>query len=746
MNNGGVWRHERDRRPNPFVFPSDTDFRFWLLVVIVLGSSFFCYFFAYRSFPRSRQRWDEGYRNCATEVGIPNEVWDRFLRSDSEAAEVVLPFSPVIQECMSSVRLDTALRVLACTALFAIGTIVLFVLSPRRRIRRNHMTPLGDEHRKMAAYLDILCDEANLPRCPVYLIDSNLGGAGLAFGSIGRRFIALGTGLVVMFGTDRPSFAAIVRHELAHVRNADINKTYLAVSAWTAFVVLALVPYGFSIAVPVLYGTTDGWTTLIRAFPAFVLGILVYSTRNALLRSRELYADVRASIWDGPDGVLRQVLEKQPPPRREWLRVLRRHPTFAERRQTLDDTSRLLRMGHLNALGTGIASSFALPSVVTLVELTPATDLGGVAVWAGSVTPFFAFAVAAIGTAAWRSAFASSVGVGKVSNPGRLGLAFGLGFVVGGFVSFEAFQAVAAVLLPEATSQFSLPELAQSSLAYAQWVGVVLIGFVLFSKWVALGARAWLEWVATVRLIHIAFWISLMLAVAISSSWTGMFIIARDMDTAGFVPNLLTFLVQYASYSPLTFVTFAMLSAFPLFAYVWHRRLLTSGERAWAFLDPTAPPQRIMHQDPPRFTVPIIAGSVGGLTIWLMLLVARLSTWGDGGSTWPTWFAYRMQVLAAVAVQVIIALVIFQRSRSHSFLRGLCAATACGCIAAAGTIAVRAGYLNLPFIWSTLNLIVVGGTISATVPLWLLARLRSPRQHSALAEDSDASREVLTAH
>ena len=44
-----------------------------------------------------------------------------------------------------------------------------------------------------------------------------------------------------------------------------------------------------------------------------VLALLVYLTRNAVLRSREVYADLRASVPDGPAGALRRVLAGLPP-------------------------------------------------------------------------------------------------------------------------------------------------------------------------------------------------------------------------------------------------------------------------------------------------------------------------------------------------------------------------------------------------------------------------------------------------
>src|SRR5262249_12565274 len=45
-----------------------------------------------------------------------------------------------------------------------------------------------------------------------------------------------------------------------------------------------------------------------------VFGALIYLTRNAVLRTRELYADIRASAWDAPSGALIRVFTALPPP------------------------------------------------------------------------------------------------------------------------------------------------------------------------------------------------------------------------------------------------------------------------------------------------------------------------------------------------------------------------------------------------------------------------------------------------
>jgi Zn-dependent protease with chaperone function len=63
-----------------------------------------------------------------------------------------------------------------------------------------------------------------------------------AFGRLGRYYVSLTGGLVATFYTDRPAFRAVVLHELAHLRNADVNMTCFTVALWRAFVVVAILP------------------------------------------------------------------------------------------------------------------------------------------------------------------------------------------------------------------------------------------------------------------------------------------------------------------------------------------------------------------------------------------------------------------------------------------------------------------------------------------------------------------------
>lgn len=55
----------RPARLNPFAFPSDTDFRFALLIVSVLGTSLFVYNWLFHAIPLLRDPWLAAMVRCA---------------------------------------------------------------------------------------------------------------------------------------------------------------------------------------------------------------------------------------------------------------------------------------------------------------------------------------------------------------------------------------------------------------------------------------------------------------------------------------------------------------------------------------------------------------------------------------------------------------------------------------------------------------------------------------------------------
>ena len=201
--------------------------------------------------------------------------------------------------------------------------------------------------------------ELDPPRLFWNPLDASAGG--LAFGHPGRYSVAIGGGLVVKQVADPPAFRAVVRHELAHIRNRDVGITYFTLAVWYAFLLVAVVPF-----IVTLLGDALLPNVMWRLA---VLALLVYLTRNAVLRSREVYADLRASVPDGPGGALRRVLAALPRPKTDPLTGVRSaHPDPARRLAALDDTRPLFPLGAVVAFAAGLTATIAFDSVKQLLS------------------------------------------------------------------------------------------------------------------------------------------------------------------------------------------------------------------------------------------------------------------------------------------------------------------------------------------------------------------------------------------
>src|SRR5262249_31613380 len=131
----------------------------------------------------------------------------------------------------------------------------------------------------------------------------------------------------------------------------------------------------------------DPLTGLIMGLRVLGLALLVLTLGAATLRAREVYADVRASVWDGPDGALGRLLDEMVDEQTPALRApLRLHPPSAGRRRALDDTRGLFRLSFWDACLAGAAATVAFENVATVADwLTTAWNV-----------PFLATSVAAL--------------------------------------------------------------------------------------------------------------------------------------------------------------------------------------------------------------------------------------------------------------------------------------------------------------------------------------------------------------
>ena len=118
-------------------------------------------------------------------------------------------------------------------------------------------------------------------------------------------------GLVTRQIADPPAFRAVVRHELAHLRNRDVGPHVRDHRrSGTRSCSSGVLPFA------VVVSTSRQRHLVALGWRLLALAALVYLTRNAVLRAREVYADVRASVPDGREGALRRILGGLPRARR----------------------------------------------------------------------------------------------------------------------------------------------------------------------------------------------------------------------------------------------------------------------------------------------------------------------------------------------------------------------------------------------------------------------------------------------
>ncbi len=315
---------EPQPRLNPFVFPSDTTFRFALLVTAVLGASLYVWnwiFFAVRDPSDQLAKLRECFQLSPLVTGV----------TDLDAFSAA---SDAFSACVNGAYRENVWWMLGGTGGLILVALVLVLAAPHWIERRRGLVPLSEKDAPtVLARLRELVREAGLEDHEPRFVWNPLDPAptGLAYGHFGRYSVALTGGLVTRQIADPPAFDAVVRHELAHIRNRDVDTTYVTLAIWYAFLATAVVPF-------VLTLLDEGAETIARvSWRLAALALLVYLTRNAVLRSREVYADVRASIHDGRDGGLRRLLAGLPAPAAGWAGRLRRlHPDPAVRLRALD--------------------------------------------------------------------------------------------------------------------------------------------------------------------------------------------------------------------------------------------------------------------------------------------------------------------------------------------------------------------------------------------------------------------------
>jgi tetratricopeptide (TPR) repeat protein/Zn-dependent protease with chaperone function len=366
-------------RLNPFAFPPETNLRFLLLVIaaVMLAIS------VGQVIPTSLNNIGLDLNLGGAEVDTPRAPKDRNYQEE-RAHTFALSRASVVE--------------LALPVGLAIGTLALaagiYRTYPARLRRRFKLQPLPEEkHPELAGEIRHLAQLAGVSPLPSIELGQNPRlQSGQAFGFKGAHALRLERGLYrgVLFKS-RALFRAVVLHELGHIVNQDVWRSYFAQALWTAVILLVIVPvvtliFG-SLVVPRLQpllseGTAIDFARLLtRSLPTAVMvlvqvGVMllvVFAIRADLLRIREIYADWRA-MQGGAGAALARILGQEALKERlkGWRKVWRLHPSAKERLLALEEPARLFSVTLWLPLVVGILLAWIVGGMYPIV--VPAAD------------------------------------------------------------------------------------------------------------------------------------------------------------------------------------------------------------------------------------------------------------------------------------------------------------------------------------------------------------------------------------
>ena len=736
----------RPARLNLFAFPSDTDLRFILLIVCVLGASLWIYnlalwrtkgdFIAFANVTLNCEK-SSGMRNAMHEVVEKNPKG----QADFQAAE------GIFARCVAPIDLQDTSRMLGGVALLLIVAGGIYLAFPTWKRWRKRLVPLPPEDLpEVMVELTALCREAGLKRQPQFLWNPlNPVSEGLAFGRMGRYAVALTGGLVKQAYDNPPAFRAVIRHELAHLRNGDIDKTYFSVAIWWAFVITALVPFVAYVIPHSISGLfTDLTFSLDASLRVLALTALVLLLRNAVLRARELYADGRASTWDGPAGALDHVLERLPQIRhgRRWkvMQITQTHPEPWTRRAMLHDNWPLLQIGFWDALGAGIAAAIAFTGLdqlsSSLAGSLQISNLPGVL--AGLV--FGGLAAGVVGSGLWRATCASLMQGKTPRGVGLIALGMMSGIIIGQILSLQSIG----------DNLLSFNTLGSSLVGWTAWGLILLLSLWLILRWLVTAATMWLQVTTTTSMLLWSSRIGLVIAGGFWAVCFGTLIfIGSLLSTSNEFSNislLFDFLLVIVTLLLQPFFVIGLLGlwAFPFAARFWRKRAIAA-QPGWAWLDPALGNTIPSDREPVQFRLALFIGIAGALLFCGILVALRL--WVRLIVPEAVWVLYGREIKLSVVnwafsraavIQGGIAIVTAAWVRRSGVLLGLLAAFTGGCMMTIGFLGLNlllGGSINLDFTWIIFSGIVIPGGLLAVLfaPLSaLLAKWIGPALRAAL--------------
>jgi TPR repeat protein len=622
-------------RLNPFAFPSETTLRFALLVILALCGSAGQYGVLWDLVHRQAERLAGA---CVAQTTGTTSLMAS-ARGEAEELELANTATsvliPRLSDCSKILRPRVAWQITG-VLLTAGLTACLYWLLPVVILRSRRLESVtADEPLGLQAELQSLCTTIGQPKLPRLMWNPLGTGMPLVFGRNGRHYLAFSGAFVARLYGDATAFRTIVLHELAHIHLRDIGKTYLTVATCCGFLLATLVPL---LLVFPFVGTR--WSDV----PDVLLYSVLWSATIALagtsvLRAREYYADVQASVWDGTTSNIVRMLGTLSEPRTKgWRQWVSFHPRSVERQKAVADPSRLFAFSLWDAFAIGFVAALVIKTIEGMAtgflaanartfELTFAFALIGIPAC------IMLLAVGAVGTGVWRGAFAALMrGGDPTKRAGLLGLAMAAGSAVWVVLSLlrVAIVPVSELQIPFLWSvrTFSL-DIATDA--------IVAVVCVLVFRWIADTAAAWLGVVLRSRSPWPVVLSSLLaaLVLVVGTMWAAYFAVMFSW-VGGFrtstTPSMMVALVT----GPPVILASVLVWAFPMAAGFWRRRSAFAVGPGWVLLDRTTIERG--PDEPWRLGSALTTASIMGLAfcIWVQ------ATYFAARGYFPAWAATRI--------------------------------------------------------------------------------------------------------
>jgi len=178
------------------------------------------------------------------------------------------------------------------------------------------------------------------------------------FGTKHKLYVAISGGLIITFRKNLNKFKSIFLHEIGHLRNRDVEKAYIAVSASRSLSFVLPITLGL-LVIPFLYLQLNMlYIGIIEGYPLTYIGsrmnlevwwliggiavyflffwLFTFLLRNQIIRCREFYADARVVEWeDSPDNIIKTLEDDTGKQHSKFEILTKFHPNIKERIKVL---------------------------------------------------------------------------------------------------------------------------------------------------------------------------------------------------------------------------------------------------------------------------------------------------------------------------------------------------------------------------------------------------------------------------